>query len=334
MPESGSAGESLVQSTPPADARVADAASGYKGRAVAITGAAGFIGSLLRRRLIAAGAIVHAVSRRPQPSEGAAGRWWELDVRTPGALDELVRTVEPEVLFHLAGETSAARELELVQRTFAANVAATVNVLTSVAASSPSTRVVTAGSLEEPPIGSGATASSPYALSKATATAYGLLFHELYRTRVVNLRVFMTYGPGQSAVQKFVPYVTLALLKGEPAVVSSGRRLVDWIYVDDAVSAFLAAGVAETTADGRSFDVGSGRLVSIGAVAEEIAAIVGRGEVRIGERTDRPREQEPIADPEPAASVLGWRAATPLSEGLRQTVEWYRAYGATSSFRA
>jgi nucleoside-diphosphate-sugar epimerase len=333
MPESGSAGESLVPSTPPAEAGVADAASRYEGRAVAITGAAGFIGTLLRRQLIAAGASVHAVSRRPQPPDDPAGRWWELDVRTPGALDELVRTVEPEVLFHLAGETSAARELDLVQPTFAANVAATVNVLTSVAASSPSTRVVIAGSLEEPPPGGSATASSPYALSKATATAYGLLFHELYRTRVVNLRVFMTYGPGQSAVQKLVPYVTLALLKGEPAVVSSGRRLVDWIYVDDVARAFLAAGLAGPTADGQSFDVGSGQLVSVRAVAEEIAAIVGCGEVRFGERTDRAREQEPVADPEPAASILGWRAATPLSEGLRRTVEWYRAYGATSSFR-
>jgi UDP-glucose 4-epimerase len=333
MPESGSAGESLVPSTPPADAGVADAASGYEGRAVAITGAAGFIGTRLRSRLVAAGAIVHAVSRRPQQSDDPAGRWWELDVRSTGALDELVRSVEPEVLFHLAGETSAARELELVQPTFAANVAATVNVLTSVAASSPSIRVVTAGTLEEPPPGSGATASSPYALSKATATAYGLLFQELYRTRIVNLRVFMTYGPGQSAVRKLVPYVTLALLKGVPAVVSSGRRLVDWIYVDDVVSAFLAAGLAGEAADGRSFDVGSGRLISVRAVAEEIAAIVGRGEVRFGERTDRPREQEPVADPEPATSILGWRAATPLSEGLRRTVEWYRAYGTTSSFR-
>jgi nucleoside-diphosphate-sugar epimerase len=323
-----------MPSTSRTEAVAADAASGYEGRAVAISGAGGFIGTLLRRRLVAAGAIVHAISRRSQPSETPAERWWELDVRTPRALDELMRTVEPEVLFHLAGETSAGRELDLVEPTFAANVAGTVNVLTSVAASSPSTRIILAGSLEEPPPGGLETASSPYALSKAAATAYGVLFHELYGTRVVNLRVFMTYGPEQRAVHKLVPYVTLALLKGESALVSSGRRLVDWIYVDDVASAFLAAGLARAAADGRSFDAGSGRLVSVRAVAEEIAALVGRGELRFGGRSDRPREQEPVADPEPAASILGWRATTPISEGLRRTVEWYRAYGATSSFRA
>ena len=320
--------------TSPADAGAPAAASGYRGRTVAITGAAGFIGAACRRRLVAAGATVHAVSRKPQPAEASAHRWWELDLREPGALDELVRTARPDVLFHLAGETSAARALDLVRPTFTANVVGTVNVLTSVAAQSPSTRVVTAGSLEEPSPGGGATASSPYALSKATATAYGLLFHELYETRVVHLRVFMTYGPGQTAVGKLVPYVALALLKGGPALLSSGRRLVDWIYVDDVASAFAAAGLAGAAADGRSFDVGSGQLVSVRAVAEEIAAIVGGGELRFGELADRPREEEPVAAPEPATSVLGWRAETPLRDGLRRTVEWYRDYEESSTLRA
>jgi UDP-glucose 4-epimerase len=324
---------SLVPPTSPADAVAPAAASGYRGRTVAITGAAGFIGGALRRSLVAAGATVHAVSRKPQPADESGPRWWELDVREPGALDELVGSARPDVLFHLAGETSAGRELDLVQPTFTANVLATVNVLTAVASHSPSTRVVTAGSLEEPSPG-GTTASSPYALSKATATAYGVLFHELYETRVVHLRVFMAYGPGQTAVGKLVPYVTLALLKGGPALLSSGRRLVDWIYVDDVASAFLAAGRAGPEAEGRTFDVGSGELVSVRAVAERIAAIVGGGEIRLGERPDRPREEEPVADPEPAASVLGWRTETPLDEGLRQTVAWYRDYGESSSFRA
>ena len=291
---------------------------------VAITGASGFIGSALRRQLAAAGANVHLVSRRPQPEAASAERRWQLDVCTPGALDELLREIQPDVLFHLAGETSAGRELELVQPTFAANVVSTVNVLTSVAAHSPATRVVTAGSLEEP--APGEEASSPYALSKAATAAYGRLFHELYETRVVHLRVFMTYGPGQAAVGKLVPYVTLALLRGEPALLASGRRQVDWIYVDDVASAFLAAALAGAEADGQSFDVGSGTLTSVHAVAEELAALVGDGELRFGAHPDRPNEQERAADPAPAASVLGWRATTPLAEGLRRTVDWYRSH--------
>jgi nucleoside-diphosphate-sugar epimerase len=294
----------------------ASAAEGYRGRTVAITGASGFIGTALRRRLAAVGAVVHAVSRA--------------ELATPGALDELLHAARPEVLFHLAGVTSAGRELDLVQPTFTANAVSTVNVLTSLAAHSPESRAVLAGSLEEPRAGEAAT--SPYALSKATAAAYGRLLHELHGTSVVHLRVFMVYGPGQAAVTKLVPSVALALLRGEPAQLASGARRVDWVYVEDVADAFLAAGLAGDEADGKSIDVGSGSLVSVREVAEEIARIVGGGDLRFGDRPDRPGEVERVADPEPAAELLGWRATTPLQDGLRKTVDYYSR--SSTAFRA
>ena len=307
--------------------------SGYRGRAVALTGASGFIGGALLRQLLAAGADVHAMSRRPPPRGTERERWWQVDLCSPTALDALLLEVKPEVLFHLAGETSAARHLDLIQPTFTTNVVATVNLLSSVARNTPSTRVVVAGSMEEP-TRIGDAASSPYALSKMVVAGYARLFHQLYETRAVHLRVFMTYGPGQSAVNKLVPYVTLALLGGEPALLASGRRLVDWIYADDVAAAFLAAGLAGPEADGRSFDIGSGELTSIRTVAEEIAASVGGGELRFGARPDPAREQERAADPAAAESTLGWRATTPLSDGLRQTVEWYRSVYPSTTLRA
>src|SRR5205085_6280732 len=101
-----------------------DAEGPYRGRAVAITGASGFVGSALRRRLAASGAVVPAVSRQERPPDAPAERWWKLDVSVPAAPDELLHATAPEVLFHLAGETSAGRELELVRPTFTANAVA------------------------------------------------------------------------------------------------------------------------------------------------------------------------------------------------------------------
>jgi UDP-glucose 4-epimerase len=306
----------------------------YRGRDVAVTGASGFIGTAIRRRLAAEGAIVHAVSRGGR-ADDAADEWWELDLRLSGALDGLLSTVAPDVVFHLAGETSAGRELELVEPTFSANVVSSVNLLASVARLSPKTRVVSAGSLEEP--APGAAATSPYALSKATSSAYSHLFHELYGTRAVVLRVFMVYGPGQAAVSKLVPYVILALLDGEPALLTSGERGVDWIYVDDVAAAFLAAGTAGGEADGGTFDIGSGSLVPIRTVAEEIRGLVGGGELRFGARVERKDELVRVADPESAAAILGFRATTSLSDGLRATVAWYRDVyraGSSASLRA
>lgn len=317
MPESGSAPD----------------LSGYRGRVVALTGASGFLGGALLRQLLAAGADVHAISRQPAPLRSEGERWWQLDLCVPTALDGLLRKVEPDLLFHLAGETSAARDLDLVQPTFMTNTVATVNLLSSVAANAASTRVVVAGSMEEP-TGLDDFAGSPYALSKAVAAGYARLFHELYETRAVYLRVFMTYGPGQSAVGKLVPYVTLALLRGEPALLASGKRRLDWIYVDDVAGAFLAAGLAGPEADGQAFDVGSGELTSVRAVAEGIAEILGGGQLSFGARPDRAREKERAADPTSAETMLGWRAATALSDGLRRTVEWYRSAYPSTSLRA
>jgi UDP-glucose 4-epimerase len=300
-----------------------DTGDGYLGRAVLITGASGFLGRALAPRLTAAGAVVHGVSRHEHGDDDAV-RWWKADAYTPDALAEVLRAAEPKVVFHLAGETSASRSLELVRPTFAANVATTVNLLAAVAEISPGTRVVLAGSLEEPDVASGETPTSPYALSKVTAASYGAFVHEQYGVPFVHLRVFMAYGPGQTALSKLVPYVTLSLLRDRPAELTGGSREIDWVYVDDVVGAFAAAGLADG-AIGRRLDVGSGTTASVHAVADEIAGLIGGGELRFGARPDRPRERERVADPGPAERALGWRATTSLREGLRTTVDWYRA---------
>jgi UDP-glucose 4-epimerase len=284
---------------------------GYRDRAVLVTGASGFLGGALAFRLAAEGAAVHALSRR----EGSYG------------LEDLtatLRSAQPEVVFHLAGETSASRSLALVLPTFEANVVTTVNLLAAVADVSPDTRIVLAGSLEEPDIASGDAPTSPYALSKLTAAAYGSLFHRLFGVPVVQLRVFMAYGPGQMATGKLVPHVITSLLRDRPVELTGGAREIDWVYVDDVVGAFAAAGLADA-AIGQTLDVGSGATASVRAVAEEIAGIIGRGDLQFGALPDRTRETEPVADPGPAERALGWRAGTPLRDGLRATVEWYRA---------
>jgi nucleoside-diphosphate-sugar epimerase len=311
-----------VESTAPrGEGGLVDPDAAYRGRTVLITGASGFLGTALRLRLSAAGAVVHAISRRESDDQDA--RWWNADLTAPDSLAELLHAAEPEVVFHLAGETSAGRALDLVRSTFEANVVTTVNLLASLTKSSPKTRVVLAGSLEEPDLRAGGTPTSPYALSKSTAAAYGALFQELYGLSFVHLRIFMAYGPGQAAVSKLVPYVTLSLLRGEPAELSSGTREIDWIYVDDAVHALAAAGL-ENRAAGQTLDVCSGTTASVRRVAEEIVRLLGRGELRFGALEDRLREEERVGDPEPAKRILGWQATTPLQEGLRRTVEWYR----------
>jgi nucleoside-diphosphate-sugar epimerase len=150
------------------------------------------------------------------------------------------------------------------------------------------------------------------------------MFHALYGTPVVILRVFMVYGPGQQDLKKLVPYVTLSLLRGETPQLSSGVRQVDWVYVDDVVEAFMAA-LSAKGIEGGTIDVGTGRLESVRTVVEQLFDIVCPGtQPAFGSTADRALEQSRVADVESSFLRIGWNPRTSLREGLARTVKWYR----------
>ncbi|MEV4074764.1 NAD-dependent epimerase/dehydratase family protein [Nonomuraea fuscirosea] len=288
----------------------------WNGTRALVTGATGFIGSHLVRRLTELGAETHAVSRRPQGRES----WHTVDLTDAAATAKLVAQVEPEVVFHLAGEVTGAREPATVGPTLAGNLGATVNLLTALTGTSVRS-VVLAGSVEEPR--DGQAPGSPYAAAKAAATGYARLYHALWRVPVSVLRVAMVYGPGEPNLGRLVPYVTLSLLRGRAPELTSGTRLITWVYVDDVVEAFVRAG-ASGDAAGHVLDIGTPEPVSIRDTAELLAKIVG-GPARpvYGAVAARPLDRAQRSDIEPAARVLGWRPVVSLEEGLSRTVDWH-----------
>ncbi len=295
--------------------------SSLTGRRALVTGAAGFIGSALCQRLVASGTEVHGVSRVSRSTADGI-RWWTADLSEVDAAPRILRQVRPDVVFHLASHVSGDRGLGAVVPTLRDNLVTTVNLLTA-AAEAGEARVVLAGSMEEPDRDDPAP-SSPYAAAKSAASAYARLFDQLYGLPVVNLRVFMVYGPGQRDDTKLIPYVISSLLRGEAPRLSSGRREVDWVYIDDVVAAFVAAAEAEK-APGSTLDIGSGELVSIRSLVERIVALVG-GEVRpvFSALPDRPGERPRDAEVAPSRETIGWEPSTPLDIGLARTVDWFR----------
>ena len=300
--------------------------SDFAGKRVLITGASGFIGGALARRLSEEGAIVHGVTRRKPESAGPCERWWEADLTDSATVRRTLDEASPDLVFHLAGMVAGARGVELVLPMLQANLIAPINLL--LAAQERGVRLLLTGSLEEAqPDASWPIPASPYAAAKLAAGAYARMFQSLYGSRAAWLRLFMVYGPGQPDVRKVVPYVTLALLRGESSQLSSGARPVDWIFIDDVVDAFLAAAVAPDLG-AQPLDVGSGRLVTVRAVVEELVRIVDpRIAPRFGAVAERPLEQVRVADVAATTARLGWVPRTPLEVGLRKTVEWYRRHG-------
>jgi nucleoside-diphosphate-sugar epimerase len=297
--------------------------AGWAGVPVLVTGATGFIGSHLLRRLSDLGADVHVASRRQQPDHHADPAWHSLDLTDAEACLELITTISPTVVFHLSSAATGAREVDLVLPLMAANQAAAVNLLTAVAKSAPKARVVLAGSIEEPHQVDELTPRSPYAAAKWAATAYARMFYSLWDVKVSVLQIAMVYGPAQPDLTKLIPYSTLALLRGEAPQLSSGTRLVDWVYVDNVVDAFIRTAETDLTI-GKVFDICSGQLVSIRDTVEVLALIIG-SDVRpqFSAVPDRPMDLAQRGDPTTAAELFDWKASTPLEDGLRRTVAWY-----------
>jgi len=208
--------------------------------------------------------------------------------------------------------------------TFYGNLASTVHLLTA-AAETGCERIVLACSSDEPQgLDSTVFACSPYAAAKWGGRIYGQMFYQLFRLPVVMPRIFMTYGPNQKDTQKLVPFVVLQLLRGQPPKLSSGRRLADWIYVDDVVEGLLRAAIVPNI-EGSSFDLGSGSLISVREIVCQIVEIVGTSvEPAFGALVDRPFEQERPADTSFLCNQLGYKATTCLKHGLENTVAWYR----------
>ncbi len=294
----------------------------FSGQRMIVTGAKGFLGSHLSRRLAELGAEVYGVSRTDEKGE-ADIRWRQGTFEDYQTAKTLLEEIKPDVIFHLAGHVTAAPDLDHVLPTFHSLLASTVNLLL-LATRIGCRRVVLTGSLTEPQPGRVDQApGSPYAAAKWAGSAYARMFKELYQTPVVIVRPFMAYGPRQDR-RKLIPYVATSLMRGESPSLSSGQWKADWVYVSDVIDGFVMAG-ERSGIEGCTIELGSGVLVSVQELVKQIMALLGSSiQPRFGSLTDRPLEEVHVADIESANVVLGWKPKTSLTEGLKKTLDWYR----------
>lgn len=298
--------------------------SAAAGASAVVTGGAGFIGSRLCDLLRAGGWTVHSVSRRAE-GPASASRHWQVDFTDLAATRDLVKSTRPDYVFHLASHVWGAPDLAHVLPTFHSNLHTTVNLLTTIAEAGCRRFIIT-GSLVEPDARSGeGVPGAPYAASKWASSDYVRMFHALYQLPGAIARVFMVYGPAQQDPTKLVPYVIERVSRGEAPNITSGRRLIDWVYVDDVAHGLARMAIAPDIA-GRTVDLGSGSLISTAELVEKICELMG-GKLRpvFGAIPDRPMEPTRVARTDETLRMLGWSPQTSLAEGLRRTIQWHRA---------
>ena len=300
----------------------------YAGAHVLVTGATGFIGAHLAAALAQAGARVEGVARRrpDTPLQGCTVLH-TADLADLTQCRALIRSVQPDYIFHLASHVAGRQDLATVLETFTANLAASVNLFTAAAELGKPKSIVVAGSSEEPrqfTLADPETApTSPYAAAKLGQSAYAAFFRRTLGLPISHARIFMCYGPAQRDSKKLVPYVTLSLLRGQSPALASGRRLADWTYVGDVVDGLVRLGQRP---DVVSLEIGSGRLTSVGDIALKLRDIIDpAAKIAFGAEADRLHEPQRFADIAQSLALVGWRPEVGLDDGLRRTVDWYRA---------
>ena len=306
---------------------------------VLVTGASGFIGSHLVRRLLAQGTEVHILLRgeardvRLEGSEDACR--WIGELHDSAALKACLKGARPDRIFHCAG-TSRARNAggwSPVREAQRVNVDGLINLLeAAVASDAPLRNFVRLGGLEE--YGSGPAPSietqreaprSAYSASQVAGTHLLQALQSTLPFAAVTLRPTLIYGPAQST-DFMIPSLIEALLAGRPFPLSGGNQRRDLLHVDDLVSAMISASTSDAVA-GEVINVATGTAWRIRTVARSIGRMMGRADLlKFGELPERPNDIVDLrGDASKAHRLLGWHPTVPLARGLAQTIDWHRS---------
>ena len=293
---------------------------------VLVTGASGFIGTHLVRKLVSAGA--HVITFRWSSVESRQRlerlrevqvEWRDVDLRTFDAVSSAVKAIRPDMVFHLAAEGVTDPFLS-PDAAIRANVYGAIHLLRAVDGRAPVVVARTPGERD---------AMNVYAASKAAAWSFCRMYRRAHGWSIAGAMPFQTYGPGQPAAA-LAPSAIAAALRGDDFPMTHGEQQRDWIYVEDVADAFIRIGTRLLATDSvmveDAIEIGTSRTTSVREVVESIYRLVGGvGRPRVGVLPARPGEvARQVADAERTHELIGWRARFTLEEGLRETIEWTR----------
>jgi nucleoside-diphosphate-sugar epimerase len=305
------------------------------GQTVLVTGASGFIGAHLTRRLVALGADVH-VLLRPGSSVAKFGalaeriRVLRADLCDMAELSASLSAVKPRYVFHMAAYTNVGRGRDHDERAIIVNLLGTIHLLNALADVGVE-RVVNSGSCEEYgdrdlPVTEAEPLSpvSPYSVSKAAASMWCEM---VFRTRglpVTTIRPFLCYGSEQEAV-RLIPQAILAALEDRQFPMTLGEQTREFTHVDDIVEGYIRAAVMPG-AEGETFNLSSGEETSVRNAVDLIFKLTSsRGTPVFGALPYRQSELwRSCGDATKAREKLGWKPVIRFEDGIASIIPWYR----------
>jgi len=313
----------------------------WKDVKILVTGAGGFIGSHLCEYLVGRGAEVRAYLHY-----NSLNQWGNLELLSPDILAqiEIVRgdltdpfSVEHgvkgcRVVFHLGSLIAIPYSYMAPWQYVSTNVQGTVNVLEACRRHGIEKLIHTStsevyGTARYTPMDEGhpLQAQSPYAASKISADKMAESYYRSFGLPVTTVRPFNTYGPRQSA-RAVIPTIISQAVRGKEIRLGSLDPVRDLTFVEDTVNGFVEAARSERST-GEVINLGSGKGVRIGELAELILDLMGKGDLELisEEQRKRPEESEVyelVCRNQKARDVCGWEPKVDLRVGLERTIQW------------
>lgn len=301
-----------------------------------VTGAGGFIGANLVRRLLNDGYEVHGIVKPKEDlwrlTDLNSQQWHqhEVDITNREEVFKLLEAVKPAYVFHLThyggnrGQTDHNQVRQVV-------IEGTVNLYEACLEAGSCQAIVNAGSSSE----YGAKTelmcedmvlepNTPYGLAKAWATLYGQHLAREQSVPIVTLRFFSVYGPYEASI-RLMPAVILSCLKQVAPQLSNPQTARDFVHVDDVVEAMLLVAGKINEVKGQIFNIGSGKQNTIKDAVEIILRLTKANvELNWGGIESRSFDSNCwVADTHKAMQQLGWQPKFDLEQGLTKTVQWF-----------
>jgi CDP-glucose 4,6-dehydratase len=316
----------------------------WRNRAVAVTGATGFLGSHLTAALVHLGADVVVLSRDTIPPSPISEQWYNRVAIVHGAcedqavMERLLGDYEVTTLFHLAAQSQVGAANRNPVATFEANITGTWAVLEAVRRSPKVAQMVTASSDkaygtqpvlpydEAMPL----LAVNPYDVSKACADLLSHTYNATYDTPVCVTRCGNFFGPGDRNWARIIPSAMRSIVRGErPVIRSDGTLVRDYLYVVDGALAYMR--LAEAMAEnpdlaGEAFNFSTETPMTVLELVAQIQEVAGTNLEPEIQNIATHEIDEQFLSAAKAKSVLGWSPTLTMREALQETVDWYREY--------
>jgi UDP-glucose 4-epimerase len=297
---------------------------------ILITGANGFLGRHLSKALLVRGAKVSHFVRSPVLSFHNEERQIVLDLTDSIKLKEIISTLQPNYVIHLAGTKDRVNSGTQFRDSYERNVSISLNVINACLELSNFKRLIFLGSCDEY-----GQAASPYEETQREmpANAYGLsklavtkILEGLYQSSQfpsVVLRPTVIYGPNQGS-EMFLSALIQSLLAKKDFDMTLGDQFRDFLYVDDAVDAIMKAINAGNQVDGKVINIGAGVSCQVKKIACSVASLIhpqAYTHLKFGAVQYRSHEvMDYAANIILAEQLLGWKPKTQLEQGLQRTI--------------